>query len=179
MDEDYDHNFGFMLNDVARLMRITYDRRMKPLGLTRSQWWVLTFLYFHEGVGQSEFAGILDIDKATLGRLLERLETKGWVRRTTDKNDRRLKRVHLTKKAQPTLQVMRDLARITRNEALASLSEKEHEQLLDMLQRIRRDLTRMNGQDSQNGALGIQPASGPAPQSASRRGATKTGKAVL
>jgi len=81
MDEDYDHNFGFVLNDVARLMRITYDRRMKPLGLTRSQWWVLNHLYFHQGINQSELADLLDIEKAALGRLLDRLEAKTCVRR--------------------------------------------------------------------------------------------------
>ena len=57
--EDLSRNFGFILHDVARLMRKGYDRRMKTLGLTRSQWWVLTNLYRNEGVTQSELAQIL------------------------------------------------------------------------------------------------------------------------
>jgi hypothetical protein len=48
MEEDYENNFGFLIHDVARLMRTAHDRRMKPLGLTRSQWWVLNHLFFHE-----------------------------------------------------------------------------------------------------------------------------------
>jgi hypothetical protein len=66
--EDLSRNFGFILNDVARLLRTTYDRRMKALGLTRSQWWVLTHLYRNDGVTQSELAEILEIEKPTLGR---------------------------------------------------------------------------------------------------------------
>ena len=48
-----DRNFGFLVHDVARLMRVAYDRRTRELGLTRSQWWVLNHLYFNEGITQS------------------------------------------------------------------------------------------------------------------------------
>ena len=69
------------MHDVARLMRVAYDRRARALGLTRSQWWVLNHLYFNEGITQSELADVLDVEKPTLGRLLDRLEAKGWVER--------------------------------------------------------------------------------------------------
>jgi len=37
--EDLSRNFGYLVNDVARLMRTVYDRRVRTLGLTRSQSW--------------------------------------------------------------------------------------------------------------------------------------------
>ena len=70
--ENLDRNFGFILNDVSRLMRTTFDRRAKSIGLTRSQWWVLTHLYRRDGLVQAEMAEILEIERATLGRLLAR-----------------------------------------------------------------------------------------------------------
>jgi DNA-binding MarR family transcriptional regulator len=88
--EDLSRNFGFLLNDVARLMRTAYDRRIRKLGLTRAQWWVLTHLYRSNGVTQTELAETLEIEKPTLGRLLDRLEAKGWVRREHDASDRRV-----------------------------------------------------------------------------------------
>jgi len=63
--EDLSRNFGFLLNDVARLMRTTFDRRVKALGFTRSQWWVLNHLFRNDGVTQSELAEILEVKKAT------------------------------------------------------------------------------------------------------------------
>ncbi|MEM1201320.1 MAG: MarR family transcriptional regulator [Pseudomonadota bacterium] len=141
MEEDFDSNIGFLVHDVARLMRTMYDRRMAPLGLTRSQWWVLNHLYFHEGISQSEFAALLDIEKATVGRLLDRLEAKGWVARKADPQDKRTKRVYLTEQVQPTLQIMRDLAAVTRDEAVRSLSAAERKQLRTMLKRMRDDLS--------------------------------------
>ncbi len=143
MEEDFDSNIGFLVHDVARLMRTMYDRRMAPLGLTRSQWWVLNHLYFHEGISQTEFAAVLDIEKATVGRLLDRLEAKGWVTRKSDKQDKRTKRVYLTEQVQPTLQIMRDMAAVTRDEAVRSLSKTERKQLRNMLQRMRDDLSEM------------------------------------
>src|SRR3546814_18068725 len=77
-------------------MRVAFDRRGRELGLKRSQWWVLTALYAREGVTQSELAAFMELEKATLGRLLDRLEDKEWVERRPDRADRRTKRVDLT-----------------------------------------------------------------------------------
>lgn len=141
VEENFDRNIGFLVHDVARLMRTLYDRRMAPLGLTRSQWWVLTFLYAYEGTSQSELAARLDIEKASLGRLLQRMENKGWIVRRDDEKDGRTKRVHLTDKVRPMLQVMRDLASEMRNDAVRSLDEAERDTLTDLLGRMRDDLS--------------------------------------
>jgi len=120
--EDLSRNFGFLLNDVARLMRTAYDRRIRKLGLTRAQWWVLTHLYRSNGVTQTELAETLEIEKPTLGRLLDRLEAKGWVRRDHDARDRRVWRVHLTSEVEPALRTMRAIAAELRRDAANMLS---------------------------------------------------------
>ena len=63
MEENFENNIGFLLHDVTRLMKRLFDKRMSTLDLTRSQWWVLNFLYFNEGINQSDFAVLLDIEK--------------------------------------------------------------------------------------------------------------------
>ena len=145
-----DQNFGFLVHDVARLLRVAYDRRTRELGLTRSQWWVLNHLYFHEGITQSELAEMLDIEKPTLGRLLDRLEDKGWLERRGDRSDRRAKRVFLTGNVQSLMRALRVLAADLRAKALDGLDELEREQLLDALRVVKGNLLRLNG----NGSLG-------------------------
>ena len=86
--ENLDRNFGFILNDVSRLMRTTFDRRAKSIGLNRSQWWVLTHLYRRDGLVQAELAEILEIERPTLGRLLDRLRALDCV--ALDANHREL-----------------------------------------------------------------------------------------
>jgi len=142
MRENLDRNFGFIMHDVARLMRTGFDRRVRPLGLTRSQWWVLTFLYRREGVTQSELAEDLDIEKPTLGRLLDRLEASGWVARRPDAQDRRVKRLHLTPAVAELMASMREIAADLRTEALAGIAAEDAERLVDTLLQIKRNMLR-------------------------------------
>ncbi len=138
--EDLSRNFGFLLNDVARLMRTAYDRRIRKLGLTRAQWWVLTHLYRSNGVSQTELAETLEIEKPTLGRLLDRLEAKGWVRREHDAKDRRVWRVHLTDEVAPALRTMRAIAKELRRDALTGIGAAERERFVDTLLAIKENL---------------------------------------
>ena len=141
--EDLSRNYGFLINDVARLMRTTYDRRVRELGLTRSQWWVLTLLFRNDGVTQSELAELLEIERPTLGRLLDRLEAKGWVRREHDSRDRRAWRVHLTEAVEPAMRKLRKVASELRSDALAGLSAQERERFIDTLLAVKANLVRM------------------------------------
>ncbi|HSD54135.1 MAG TPA: MarR family transcriptional regulator [Burkholderiales bacterium] len=141
--EDLSRNFGFLVNDVARLMRTTYDRRVKSLGLTRSQWWVLNHLYRRDGVTQTELAETLEIEKPTLGRLLDRLEAKGWVRRADDAADRRAWRVYLTDEVEPAMRTLRAVAAELRRDALAGLSAAERERFVDTLLTIKTNLAKL------------------------------------
>ena len=143
--ENLDRNFGFLAHDVARLMRVAFDRRGRELGLTRSQWWVLTALYALDGAPQSTLAAFMDVEKATLGRLIDQLEEKGWVERCPDSEDRRVKRVFLTARVQSLMRTLRTVASEVRSDALAGLSDQEHEAFLSALVKVKMNLLRMTG----------------------------------
>ncbi len=152
--ENLERNFGFILHDVARLLRKVYDRRVRSLGLTRSQWWVVTHLYRSEGVTQSELADILELERASLGRLLDRLEAKGWVRREADANDRRAKRVYLTAQVEEPMRTMRSIAAGVRGDALSGLSPAQQDRFVDTLLRIKGNL--MGLEDGGGGNAGTR-----------------------
>jgi MarR family transcriptional regulator for hemolysin len=147
--EDLSRNFGFILNDVARLMRTRFDRRVKSLGLTRSQWWVLNHLFRNDGATQSELADMLEVRKATLGRLLDRMEQKRWIRREEHAGDRRAKRVFLTEEVEPAIKTMRAAAAELRRESLSGLSTGQQDEFVDALLAIKANLLK-----PENGANG-------------------------
>ena len=66
--EDLEWNLGYLLDDAARLMRRAFDARIKHLGLTRAQWFVLAQLYREDGYTQTSLAKLADMDRATLGK---------------------------------------------------------------------------------------------------------------
>ena len=121
MKEIFEENIGLLIHDVARLLRVLYDRQMASIGLTRSQWWLLTYLFFKDGINQSELGILMDMEKAPLSRLLDRMEKKGWVIRKNESKDRRTKNIYLSESIKPLISSMRDKAAEYRNESLSCL----------------------------------------------------------
>ena len=100
---------------------------------------MLNHLFRGDGVTQTELADTLEIEKPTLGRLLDRLQAKGWVRREDDARDRRVWRVHLTDEVEPAMRTLRTAAGL-RRDALAGLSAAERERFVDTLLAIKANL---------------------------------------
>jgi MarR family transcriptional regulator, transcriptional regulator for hemolysin len=145
MAYDPERSFGFLLHDIARLMRKRFDQRARSLNLSRAQWQLLVHLSRHEGINQSGLAEILEIENITLGRLVDRMEEAGWVERRPDPNDRRARLLYTTEKVAPVMERMRELAEATRNEALAGLAPAQRDALIDTLIQVRGNLSERNG----------------------------------
>jgi MarR family transcriptional regulator, transcriptional regulator for hemolysin len=107
-DADWDIRLGYLIHDVSRLRRTLFDKWLSPLGVTRSQWWVLAFLSRNDGMAQTELAEELDVGKVALGALIDRLEEAGFVKRILDPTDRRVKRVVLTKQSKGLIDTLRE-----------------------------------------------------------------------
>ena len=104
---EWDLRLGYLIHDVSRLRRMMFDRALAPLGITRSQWWVLAFISRKDGLPQTQLANELDVGKVGVGALIDRLESSGFVIRQADPVDRRVKRVFVTKQARGFLEKLR------------------------------------------------------------------------
>lgn len=140
MSPDDEHYIGYMIADVGRLLRTVFDRRVRQLGLTRPQWTVLTRLHSRPGLSQSEVADLLEIEKPTAGRLIDRLERKGWVERRRDPRDRRVNRMHLTAKGRKLHTAIWPVAAGTVDDALEPLTVRERKQFTQVMRRVKAKL---------------------------------------
>ncbi len=141
-DEGY---IGYMLSDVARLIRTVFDRRVRSLGLTRAQWLVLTRLYRRPGASQTELADMLEIDRASAGRMIDRMEKNGWVERRRHETDRRINRLHLTGEARRVHAEMWRIAESTVDDALAQLTPAERAQFTALTAKVKSRLQALAG----------------------------------
>jgi MarR family transcriptional regulator for hemolysin len=132
---------GFLLHDVARLLKKRFEQHARGSGLTRSQWQVLAYLARNEGISQSALAELLEVEPITLARIADKLEALGLVERRPHPSDRRVWLLHLTRAAHPKLEQVRKLGDITRSEALAGISEADRAHLLKTLQVVKANLT--------------------------------------
>lgn len=134
------HNFGFLVSDLTRLITSEFNDMMAPIELTRSQWRVVVYLHRQDGLSQSELAELLGVGKVTIGGLVDRLEHAGWVKRQDDPKDRRTKRVYLTQKGLAVEKEMITRGAELTTRMLRSLSKDERTSLIDMLIAVKDDL---------------------------------------
>ena len=143
---------AYLIGDVSRIFRTVYDRKVEPLGLTRAQWRVLSRINRMEGATQTELAAILEIEKPTLGRLLDRLEEKRWVERRPDTKDGRTKRIYLTKTVRPILKRMYSMGDEVLEAAFDGLTKTEANQLRSALNKVKHNLSNLIDINSKHGA---------------------------
>lgn len=140
-----DLKLSYLIHDVSRLRRLTFDQLMRPLGATRSQWWVIAFLARRDGMRQTEMANELDVGKASLGTLVDRLEAGGWVERRPDPYDRRAKHVYLTAKARRFAREMKRADRAFNRKMLKHVTDGERDELVRLLSILKHALQRLGG----------------------------------
>jgi DNA-binding MarR family transcriptional regulator len=141
--------FGFLIHDVSRLRRVVVDRALKPLGITRSQWWVLAFLSRRDGMTQTALAADLDLTKVAIGGLLDRMEAAGFVERRADQSDGRARRVYLTRAGAKMVAAIRESVEAVELEILERIPEDALAQAADTLRTLKDTLLEMVGGDAE------------------------------
>jgi DNA-binding MarR family transcriptional regulator len=137
---DWELRLGFLIHDVSRLRRSAFDRCLKPLNVTRSQWWVLAYLSREDGMTQSQLAEELDLGKVAVGGLIDRLEKGGLVRREADAADRRVNRVFLEPKSKQLITRMRKVSHRMNEQILDGVPDDKLEKTATTLDAMKRNL---------------------------------------
>ncbi|WP_227076395.1 MarR family winged helix-turn-helix transcriptional regulator [Acidocella sp. KAb 2-4] len=154
--------FGYLVHDVSRIRRTVMDQVFRPLGVTRSQWSILTTLSRggNDGMTQVDLARLLEVGKVTVGGLVDRLEATGHVERRADASDRRIKRVFITKQGYDVLQQMIDVATKLNERTLSNVSREDRLICEDVLFKVKQNLkevlkeTSLNWQEEFGSQLG-------------------------
>jgi MarR family transcriptional regulator for hemolysin len=131
----------FLLHDVARIMRTRFDQWAKAYGMTRAQGVILVRLERQPGLSQNEMAAICEVEPITVGRLVDRLETRGLIERRPDPTDRRVRRLHLLPAATPVLADIHAYKAELTEFVAKGLDPKAVEILVDVLLHMKTKLT--------------------------------------
>lgn len=109
MPADLDNDLLILLHDVARQMRVYADEAAHAHNMTRAQMIILARLERQPDISQNELAAVAEVAPITIGRLIDRLEQLGLVKRCVDAKDRRIWRLRLTPAAAPVLREIEQL----------------------------------------------------------------------
>lgn len=132
--------FGFLVNDVTRLMRKVFDRRAARFGLTRAQWRALKRVHHDPGLTQNELAEYLEMEPIAVGRVIDRLQKSAFIERRADPADRRVWRLHLTPKATAVVDDMEGIATELFQQAQRGVAASEMNLLIDVFTRMKQNL---------------------------------------
>jgi MarR family transcriptional regulator, transcriptional regulator for hemolysin len=136
---------GFLITDVARLLRAEFDRRTSAagLGLTPGEARILVHAARAGSVRQATLAERVGVEAMTLSSYLDRLEGRGLICRTPDPGDRRAKLVSVTDEAEPVLEAIVQVSAALRADFSGSFSPEKIEELRQGLKQIHGSLLAM------------------------------------
>jgi len=145
---DPDRSLGVLISDIAKMLRRSFDRRLQSLGLTQAQWRAIINIARTEGLSQTALADCLEIQPITVGRLIDRMESAGWVERRGHPLDRRAVQLYLTSKCQPILDEIHSRANDMMAECVTGMPAAAQKQLFEHLQRIKQNLVAVDEKSS-------------------------------
>jgi len=129
-----------LFHEISLMVARLFNRQVKEMGLTRTQWQVLYLLYMQGEQSQTNIADTLMMAKPPLGKVIERLETGGWIKRRDDGKDRRAKLVSLTPKIKPMLNSLESLVDDIGGIATRGMSKQETGQFYKLLKVVHANL---------------------------------------
>lgn len=131
---------GFLLRRAHQIAVAIFIEECAAVGLTPPQHGVLIAVERCPGLNQAGLARVIGFDRATVGQVVEGLETRGLLRRTNSADNRRDNALALT--AQGAKLVRRAAAAMQRTSErlLSPFSRQERAVLLEFLMRLTNQL---------------------------------------
>lgn len=134
---EIEKSIGFLLAKAYQRACALFKEEFERHDLTPQQFGLLAFLWQQDGITQAELSARSQIDRTTMGGLIDRLEKEGLVARTTHPDDRRAYRICLTERGKGLRDELIPLGSAVQDRITAKLDPGEVETLKQILEKIR------------------------------------------
>lgn len=127
---------GYRVRHAQVAIHRDFMTSLASLSLTQKQVATLWLIGTNSGASQAALANALDMDRATMMAVIDRLEERGFVNRQRSVSDRRRQELHLTPLGQASLKKAK--AKIAEHERRMAqrLKSAERRMLLSLLRKI-------------------------------------------
>ena len=121
---------------ISRLSSLFVGREMSRLGFGPGQFFFLTALFGEEGLSQDELSRRVGVDKSNTSRALAKLEEYRLIRRQSDPQNHRVKKVYLEPEALKIRRQFKKIQNRWNQELLRGFSEAEKRALLSAAKKM-------------------------------------------
>jgi MarR family transcriptional regulator, lower aerobic nicotinate degradation pathway regulator len=104
--------------------------------LTAVQYASLVAIGSHPGIDATRLSDVIHFDRSTIGDVLDRIESKGWIVRQSTANDRRLKLLTLSPAGKEILRQVAPAIRRVQERLLTPFTPGEAKMLIHLLGKI-------------------------------------------
>jgi DNA-binding MarR family transcriptional regulator len=124
-------------HNMLRSARQIINNNLRPLDLSSAEGNILLHLLAQgKEMGQEQLVEQLDVSKPAISRTLNSLETKGYVTRKRDPDDKRAHRVQLTEKALEIGPAVKQVYNHVYMLAMKGISQEEFDYFVDLFSRM-------------------------------------------
>lgn len=132
-------HLGYFIRRAQVWVFQDFIRRLAAFDIRPAQYSVLVVIGQNPGLSQSDIADTLNIERARLVHLLDKLEKRGWTERHSSPHDRRSHALHLTREGEKMLKRAHAAADEHERELIAKLGPDNHKMMLQALGVFLRD----------------------------------------
>ena len=145
-----ENSIGYLVHEVARLMRRRFEVEASVHGFTLPQWRALAEIFRNQGIAQVSLAAALDLDQMTVSGIVSRLEKRGLIERYPDPNDSRAKLAKLTPAGLELITNAKNVGRALYENALDGISLADREKMAAHLRLIRDNINSMTALEKES-----------------------------
>lgn len=127
------HSHGILLRRCQQVALAMFAQEAGELGFSPTQYSALAFTYIEPGIHQNVLGEYIALDRSSVTKCVEGLESRGFIRREVDRSDKRARLLYITPQGEEMLKQVSAAARRARKRFQDSIGEAEFAGLLDGL----------------------------------------------
>ncbi|WP_257668075.1 MarR family winged helix-turn-helix transcriptional regulator [Parapedobacter tibetensis] len=142
-----DVSIGKLISVLHRKSHVYFQKELRPLGMDRGQVKILTYLAHYPGATQGDLTDYFQMDKGTISYFIKRMEKSGYVKKTPNPNDLRIRKLYLTKTGAEKEKLIRNIFSNWTELLLNNFSDEERVQAFQILRRMVKNVGFLNEND--------------------------------
>jgi DNA-binding MarR family transcriptional regulator len=127
---------GHLIRRAHQISTALFTEECGQFDMTQVQYAALTAIQLNPDVDATRLSALIAFDRSTIGDVLERLETKGWIIRGPSRTDRRIKLVQISPAGAALLETVEAAVMRVQDRLLAPLAPQDRATMMRLLKEL-------------------------------------------
>lgn len=143
-DSNYDYVFQFYIRSIGHNIKRILDERLIPYDITNQQARIVGYISGNQkngnNISQKDIEIAMGLKGSSITSLVQGLERKGFIIRSSSAYDARIKELSLTSKGQELINEFNEVFNETEERITLDMTEDQREIFLKMLQLVNKNV---------------------------------------